>query len=200
MKIHEYKHVMLNPWITWVRNQQCGYSCPRVKVPGHQYPQCWLSVSNFNFINNCSINSEQNKKLKLRFFPKISPCLQVKNALFQIFITLNFEWYTLLKLCLLENVAGILQSEFYWNILKAPFFIKSLGGDNNGNFIQKCTYTTGIWRNNNVIMTQKRRCDIIITLLRRVSGGYALIYLVELPNSFPTNSVDKWEYIFIKFD
>ena len=39
-----------------------------------------------------------------------------------------------------------------------------------------------------------------MTLLRRVSGGYALIYLVELPNSFPTNSVDKWEYIFIKFD
>ena len=70
-------------------------------------------------------------------------------------------------------------------------------GDNIGNFIQKCTYTTGTWRNNNVIMTTKRQCDVIMTLLRRVSGGSALIYLVELPNSFPTNSVDKWEYNFI---
>ena len=36
-----------NPYTTgnaWVHNQHCGYCFPGAKAPGHQYPQCWLTV------------------------------------------------------------------------------------------------------------------------------------------------------------
>ena len=46
--------------------------------------------------------------------------------------------------------------------------------------IQAMVLPTGTWRNNNVIMMSKPRCDVIVTLLlRRVPTGYDLWWLIR---------------------
>ena len=39
--------LLVNPYTTgktWVRTQHCGYWCPGVKAPDHQYPLCWINT------------------------------------------------------------------------------------------------------------------------------------------------------------
>ena len=130
-------------------------------------------------------------------FPKIAHLFKGKKCTFPVFHNFEFWMIYITQVMLVGKCGWHFAVRILLKYIKSTFFSSNHWV---GNFIKKCTYTTGTWRNNNVIVTPKRRCDVIMTLLRRVSGGYALIYLVELPNSFPMNSVDKWEYIFIKFD
>ena len=36
-------HEQLENALAWMHNQHCGFWCPGAKIPGHQYPQCWVS-------------------------------------------------------------------------------------------------------------------------------------------------------------
>ena len=44
MYLQNYSFNLYTTGNAWVHTQHCNYWCPGAKAPGHQYPQCWLTI------------------------------------------------------------------------------------------------------------------------------------------------------------
>ena len=66
---------LLSAGDVWVCTQHCSYRCPGAKAPGHQYPQCWLSIHCIRLVlyRNITLirNNIRNKNHILKKYPVV---------------------------------------------------------------------------------------------------------------------------------
>ena len=67
----------------WSHSQHCGYWCPGAKAPGHQYPQCLLSIycTTQGSYKNITFTANNTKNSKVHFEKKRIPrCFRVNRT------------------------------------------------------------------------------------------------------------------------